>query len=197
MTENGIFCLEGEWEPDLRSRQSVLPMLELLERFGEVKFIHRDVATVGEVQRYLKVWQQQRYKDYCVLYLATHGSKGNVTWSARNTSSLDELGEALTGTAKGCYIYFGSCLTLFNSAEVQRFADRTGAEGVLGYRRSVNWIETAAFDVLLLPWIANHYGRPRTMFSHLMKRHGELAKHLKFVVGTKSEVFRAEDWVQG
>lgn len=194
MAENGIFCLEGEWDSDLRKRQSIEPLLAFLESTGEVKVIHRDVATVEEVQRYLRLWRQQRYNDYCVLYLAAHGDKGKIWWSSRNTSTLEDLAEALEDTAKGCYVYFGSCLTLFDREDVMRFAERTGARGVLGYRREVDWLESAAFDVLLLPWIANHYGRPKTMFNALMKRHGELARNLKFVVGTKNEVLRAQDW---
>lgn len=45
----GVLCLEGEWEPDLRKRASVLPVLELLERLGVIKSIHRNVATPDEL----------------------------------------------------------------------------------------------------------------------------------------------------
>ncbi|PRY52234.1 hypothetical protein BCF74_13413 [Knoellia remsis] len=193
MSANGVFCLEGEWSADLRSRDSVLPMLELLERLAQIKFIHRDVATVTEVQRYLRIWKQKRYSDYRVLYLAAHGDKGSITWSSRNRSGLDELAIALRDTAADRYIYFGSCLTLFNSDEVMRFARATGARGVLGYRREVNWLESAAFDILLLPEIANHSGRPSTVFKRVAKRHGELARHLKFVLSTSTHVLRAQD----
>lgn len=194
MADNGIFCLEGEWNADLRKRQSVEPLLAFLESTGLVKAIHRDVATVAEVRRYLKLWRQQRYNDYCVLYLAAHGDKGKIWWSSRNTSTLEELAEALDDTANGCYVYFGSCLTLFNRDDVMNFVESTGALGVLGYRAEVGWLESAAFDVILLPWIANHHGRPKTLYNALMKKHGQLAKHLKFVVGTKNEVLRAQDW---
>ena len=46
----GIFCLEGDWERDLRSRTSVSPELELLEKSNhpKVPYIRRDVGTVTE-----------------------------------------------------------------------------------------------------------------------------------------------------
>lgn len=193
MTDNGVFCLEGEWSPDLRKRRSVLPMLELLESLGEIKFIHRDVAAFAEVDRYLDTWQQRRYDEYRVLYLVAHGDKGGILWSQRNWSDLEEVGAALEGVAKGCYIYFGSCLTLFDGPSVQRFAEQTGARGVLGYRRSVDWLESAAFDILLLPLIANGSRRPATLFNQVMKRHGQLAKNLKFVMASGSGAWRAQD----
>jgi hypothetical protein len=191
LAANGIYWLEGEWDSDLRKRESVLPILELLERLGQVKMIHRDVATIGEVERYLSVWAQKRYDDYKVLYLTTHGDKGQLLWSRRQSSTLDDVAAALGGAAGGCYIYLGACLTLFDEKNVSRFVDKTGAAAVLGYRRDVEWLESAAFEIILLPLIANHTGRPKTLFNQLMKRHGELAVLLDFVVGTKAEVPRA------
>ncbi len=197
MASNGVFCLEGEWSPDLRTRESVLPILELLERLGQIKFIHRNVGAEAEVRRHLKKWSQSRYGDYQVLFIASHGDKGQLTWSsdrgAESRSSLDELAGLLDGAAAGCYIYFGSCLTLFDRPEIERFVAQTGAAAVLGYRKEVDWIEAAAFEVLLISWIANHNGRPKTLFDGLMKRHGELAKLLKFAMGTSRGVYRAQD----
>lgn len=68
----GIFCLEGEWDPDLRRRKSVLPILELLERLDVARTIHRDVATRDELAFYLAKWGQKRYRDCEVLHLACH-----------------------------------------------------------------------------------------------------------------------------
>ena len=47
----GVFCLEGDWDDNLRSRQSVEPMLQLLADCGELSYIHRDVATREDVLR--------------------------------------------------------------------------------------------------------------------------------------------------
>lgn len=57
----GVFCLEGEWSPDLRSRWSVEPILQLLERLGYLTAIHRDVASKAELTYYLRKWVQRGY----------------------------------------------------------------------------------------------------------------------------------------
>ena len=53
-TTKGVFCLEGDWEPNLTSRTSIGPVLELLETSGypSVPFIRRDVGTLTEVDYY-------------------------------------------------------------------------------------------------------------------------------------------------
>lgn len=193
MAANGIFCLEGEWDPDLRKRVSVLPTLEYLERLGEIKAIHRDVAKPEELRHYLSKWSQRRYDDYRVLFLATHGGKGELEWSPGNGTSLSELAEILGDSAHGRYIYFGSCLTLFDDKESRKFVDATGAAAVLGYRKEVGFIEGAAFETVLLPWMAQHAGRPETLFKRLMARHGGLAALFKFVMTTQKETLRSQD----
>ena len=193
MATDGIYCLEGEWDSDLRRRASVLPVLELLERLGELKAIHRDVATRPELEHYLKKWAQVRYDDYRVLYLACHGDKGVLQWSNGNRTSLDDLADILGGAANGCYIYLGSCLTLFEEKQARTFAERTGAAAILGYRKEVDWLEGAAFEVILLSRLAQHYGRPATLFKQLMTRHRDLAKLYKFVMVTQRETLRSQD----
>ena len=191
MAANGIFCIEGEWEPDLRKRDSVLPVLELLERLGMIKWIHRDVASVSEARIYLEKWSQKRYDDYVVLYLATHGDKGKLKWGPHESMTLGELADVLGDIAESCWIYLGSCLTLFNESDVRKFVKQTGVEAILGYRKEVDWIESAAFDVILLSEMANFSGPPARFFKSLMSRHGEMAAMLKFVVGTETDVLHA------
>jgi len=193
MADNGVFCLEGEWHSDLRKRHSVQPVLEFLERLGKIKAIHRDVATVAELEYYLGKWTQAKYNDYTVLFLATHGDKGVLEWSRGNKTTLDELAGILGASAAGCYIYLGSCLTLFDERESRAFLEKTGAEALLGYRKEVDHLEGAAFEIILLSLMANHEGRPSTLFKQLMHRHGGLAKLYKFVMVTTKETLRSQD----
>lgn len=192
MAADGILCLEGEWDSDLRRRKSVLPVLELLERLKLAKFIHRDVASTAEANRYLQRWNQKRYDEYMVLYIAAHGDKGRIYWSSRESSSLDELAGILSKVnTAGCYIYFGTCMTLFDDTEAMDFVKKSGAAAAMGYRRDVDWLEAAAFELVLLPSVAQHRGRPQSVLTGLMRAHGDLAKHLDFVVATKTKVHRA------
>lgn len=185
----GIFCLEGEWNADLRDRVSVEPILRLLETLGIAPSIHRDVATRDELTYYIGKWEQKRYDDFKVLYLAMHGDSGLINLG-RDTFDLDELASLLKGKCAGKAIYFGSCLTLKqDSRRLQQFARTTGAKAVVGYRREVPWLECAAFEVLLLDRLSRGV-RSDALFNRLTKEHGLFAKSLGLVVATKSQVHR-------
>lgn len=145
----GIFCLEGAWRKRLDDRDSVLPTLEMLERLQLATYIHRDVGTEEELYHYLAKWAQRGYSSYSVLYFAFHGVKGGIE-VGRGTVPLNELADKLQGKAKGRIIYFGSCSVMSDHGAVEDFQRATGAKVVCGYRKDVDWVESAAFDLLLL-----------------------------------------------
>lgn len=187
----GIFCLEGEWDGDLRARRSVEPLLELLEKLSIAKTIRRDVATREEFAYYLKKWGQARYADYPVLYIATHGEPGEFDLG-KDRVSLEELADMLGTAAKGRVIYFGTCLTLAQYDEdLTTFVKRTGAKAVVGYATEVDWLEAAAFELLLLERLSRG-SRTDAFFRHLVRDHGKFAESLGLVVATKTAVLDAE-----
>lgn len=152
----GIFCLEGDWEGVLRASSTVKPILKLLAQAGgsAVPFIYRDVGTLEELRYYLTKWRQKGLARYPVLYLALHGEPGHVVvgdWRRRGASvSLDQLAEWVGTVPAGRVIHFGSCETLRTDARnLRRFVARTQATAVSGYREPVDWLRSAAFEVLL------------------------------------------------
>ena len=70
----------------------------------------------------------------------------------RNTSlTLDDLGARLGGRCKGRVIHFGSCGTAAaHGRDLKKFLARTEALAVCGYREDIHWLESAAFDMLVL-----------------------------------------------
>ena len=50
----GIFSFEGDWETRLDDKKSVLPLLDTLQRVEGMRFIHRRIGTVPELDHYLK-----------------------------------------------------------------------------------------------------------------------------------------------
>lgn len=177
----GIFCLEGEWDPDLRRRQSVLPILELLERLDLARTIHRDVATRDELAFYLAKWGQKRYRDYEVLHLACHGDAGSIQLG-RDEMGLEELAALVTGKSQGRVVYFASCLTLgLDEDRLVNFQKQTGAKAVVGYAKEIDWVDSAAFEVLLLDRLLRG-NRTDAFFRYLHADHGEFARQLGLVV---------------
>jgi hypothetical protein len=146
------------------------------------------------LEHYLAKWAQARYDDYQVLYLACHGDKGVLHWSKGSDTTLSDLASILGLSAQGCYVYLGSCLTLFDERQTRDFVEATGVAAFMGYRKEVDWLEGAALEVILLSWMANHPGRPATLFKQLMARHRDLAKLYKFVMVTQKETLRSQDY---
>lgn len=145
----GIFCLEGAWEKRLDDKASVIPTLEMLERLELARFVHRDVGTEEELYHYLQKWTQRGYSSYEVLYFAFHGVKGGIS-VGRGVVPLHDLAGKLQGKAKGRVVYFGCCDVFRDTDEVEDFRAATGAKLICGYRKEVDWVESAAFDLLLL-----------------------------------------------
>lgn len=150
----GVFCLEGDWGPDLRSRTSVGPVLELLEKssYPAVPYIRRDVGTLTEFEYYLGKWTQRKYARYPVLYLGFHGLPGKLKVGYGRGAGVDLawLETFLAGKCKGRIIHFGSCGTLaVHGNRLRSFLARTGALAVCGYRQDVDWMLSAAFELIL------------------------------------------------
>lgn len=177
----GIFCVEGQWDRDLANRSSVLPTLELLERLDLVRYIHKDVATVEELRYFLERWALRQYSAYRVGYFAMHGGSKQLYLTHQSAVELDEVAEWLEGKCEGRRLYFGCCGVLSApDAVLQSFLQRTKATMLCGYARTVDWVESAAFETVLLNALANGAfanAAEKAMFS---TRWWRLAHHLGF-----------------
>ena len=184
----GIFCLEGNWEKDLRGRTTVAPVLELLEtsHYPPIRSIHRDVATLGEMEHYLKRWTLRKYDEYPILYLGFHGDPGTLYMRAgqRDPVQLDWIGERLKGACKGRIVHFGSCGTLAaHGNRLNHFLQQTGALALSGYRTDVDWIQSAAYELVLLSALQfNTFTRQglNAALRRTMTDAGTLARGLKY-----------------
>ncbi len=173
----GIFCVEGEWSSKLTDRASVRDMLDLLESVERIRFIHEHVNTVGGLMEALRHWRQKQYSNYSVGYFAFHGKPGKLLIGRRSVT-LKDLAEVLRGGCEGKTLYFGSCSVLHvPKREVQQFRRTTKADCIVGFTRDVDWLASAALDLILLEALAFH-GTGESVEHWLRKEYGELAGHL-------------------
>lgn len=187
----GVFCLEGDWDPDLRRQGSVEPILQMLASVGLAEYVHRNVATIDQFTYYLQRWSLKKYDSFGLLYLPAHGS-GNELHLGKDSVSLDHIGEVLEGKARGRVIHFGGCDTLDIDDEVLRsFAKRTGASAVTGYRATVDWLEAATLEAVLLERLSRGK-RTDAFYNHLAKDYGPLVERLKLVIATPRKVYGAQ-----
>ena len=156
MARGGIFCVEGQWHRDLNERGSVLPTLELLQRLHRIRFIHKEVATEGELTYFLDRWLLRKYVDYRVGFFAMHGEPSKLCLTDRHSVDLSDVAAQLSGKCHDKRFYFGSCSVLKASeAKLQEFLTETGAALICGYSRAIDWVESAAFETVLLDVLAN------------------------------------------
>jgi len=145
----GIFCIEGLWESDLRKRDTVMPLLEVLRLNAGVKYIHRECATKEELEFYLKKWPQKNYDAYPILYLTLHGDSEEI-FLASKPYSLKDLSRVLEGKCNNRVIMISSCKTLMTSKRTLKdFLSITNALALCGYRNDAWWLRSAAFELLL------------------------------------------------
>ncbi len=153
---HGIFCLEGLWHEDLRKRSTVRPILELLNLNSEIPFIHADCATESELEFYLQRWLKSEYNRYPILYLAFHGKEHGI-WISESFYTLDQISEILKGHCKNRFIIFASCSTVnIDKRYLKKFLKQTAALAICGYKLIVPWLESTAFELMLLGTLQNN-----------------------------------------
>jgi hypothetical protein len=104
---------------------------------------------------------QKQYANYPLAYFAFHGQRNEICLGRENIA-LEDMAELIAGRAKGRIFYFGSCQTLaITDEELKTFCRSTGAKAVVGYTAKVGWLESAAFDFILLPdLLKSRYVKP-------------------------------------
>lgn len=148
--QKNVFCLEGEWEKDLRDKSSVSAALEFLQANCGIEYIHKNCGTVDNMKYYLSQWKRAKYKDYSICYLAFHGKPWEIE-VGDGFLNLEQLAEILNGSCRNKIIHFGSCNTLdTDHRSVKKFLDTTKALCVCGFKTDIDFVESSVFDMLLL-----------------------------------------------
>lgn len=153
----GVFCLEGFWYGDHRDLISVTPVLELVGKHSHMPFIHHRCNTKAEFEYSIKRWKTKSFcNKYPILYLGFHGEPGFIK-VGKEIVTLTDLGNMVGNSCTRSIIHFGSCSTLnLNKTRVQNFMSNTEILAVMGYKRDVDWLPSAAFEILLLDLLQNN-----------------------------------------
>jgi hypothetical protein len=177
-TPPGIFCLEGDWSRSIASRQSVEPLMRLLEDCGAARYVHRDVATRAELNFYIERWLRLARTKYPIGYFGFHGSSRTLHLSRSESMDLDELASQLGSRCSGRILYFGACSTLaVPDVVLMDFCSTTKAKGVVGYTKDVDFAESAGFEIHLLMDLL-HASSFKPAYQRLCNNHPVLSKRL-------------------
>lgn len=180
--EKYIYCLEGNWNKNPKSHQSIKPILELLRTVSGVKYIYHKCNTQEEFFYRLQQFTKGTYRNYAVLYLAFHGRTNRILVE-NQLITLKEIATALAGKLADKIVHFGSCSTLRTSEKnIQDFINTTKCQFISGYRKDVDFIASTAFELLYFD-LLQKYKSVRRIDSEIFNLSPQLADNkLKFVM---------------
>jgi hypothetical protein len=179
----GVVCFEGQWSSDIRDQQTVQPILELLGRTGYLRYLHRYVGSEDQLKAETRQWARKKNRRYELCYFACHGEPGTLHLTDSVAVTAETLSGWLTDRLEGRIVYFGACSVGRDTASVNKalrsFKKKTKARAVIAYTTDVDWVESAAFDLLLLSTIAWY---PRSSiawaFRYVEQNYKDLGKQL-------------------
>jgi hypothetical protein len=170
--KKNIFCLESLWDENIEQKLSVLPILELVAKLDDVKLVHLSCNTIAEFEYNIRLIS--RKKSYKILYLAFHGSIGKIHFADKSELDLNDIADILGNHFRDWVIHFSSCNTLeVDDDALSEFVDETNVGLVTGYTKTVDWAESAAFELLLFHWL-QYYKSPRHLWNYLQKTFPDL-----------------------
>ena len=156
----GIICLETDQWFGQKNRASTEPALRLLERYDQIPYQHRDVATKGEFKYYLEKYLKPAFNTHPILYLCFHGwgpDDGNDAYVETGDGtciSLEKLEQWIDGGCHGRVIHFGTCGVMKSDCNrLKSFVKNTGALAIFGYQNEIDWLDSTAFDILVLGYL--------------------------------------------
>ncbi len=175
-----VFCLEGDWNKNLKKQTSVQEVLMFLKRNRDIDYIHRHCGTKENLKYYLQQWQLKKYKEYSILYLTFHG-KPNQILVGKEIVTLDELAEWLGSNCYNKIIHFGTCHTLkTDKRHIKRFLRKTNALCVCGFGKEIKFVEGCVFDILLIDMLQEFKNITRVR-AYIKKYYHSLSNKLEFI----------------
>jgi hypothetical protein len=178
-----IFSIEeAMWWEELEDRFSMLPVLEMLQRVERIDaFVHFTAATRGEFG-YLMDKLADR-ADYRLIYLAFHGDTQALQIGRQADAEDLQLGKLaeLLGRRPGAVIYLAGCTTVPPKPNklTRSFLSQTQAAAPCGYCERIDWVPSAAFDLMALDNFAYYISAKRAQ-DNLREVAGPLGRNLGF-----------------
>jgi hypothetical protein len=171
--KKNVACLEMILEEDIEKRLNVFPILELISKIKDLKFIYLTCNTKMELIFNLNLLKKRR--GYGILYLSAHGRPGEIDLHETQID-LETLAALMGRNFKGWAIHFGSCRTIdVAKNRIYRFIDATDVSIVLGYTKNIYWIDSGAADLLLLGNLQS-YKNMQKFWEAFKKRYIDLIK---------------------
>ncbi len=179
-----VFCIEGDWHPDLRQKDTIENALRFMETASgmKVKYIHRHGSTHQELESRINEYEKKRYDQFTIFYLAFHGVPNGLKLGQKTILTLDELGDMAENKLKNKILHLGSCETLnIDKRYIKKLLKKTGALCVSGFKKEVPFVSATIFDVLYFE-MCQYYKKMDSIEKYMKLYYGKLMKELEFIM---------------
>jgi hypothetical protein len=127
----------------------VVPILDVIVKNHDMRSVYLTCNTAAELE--FNLGRLPRKRSYRILYLAFHGSMGEIHLADGTAVGLPYLAHLMGGRFTDWIVHFGSCGTIgADDEELEGFVRKAGVAAVMGYTKDVDWVESAAMDLILL-----------------------------------------------
>ncbi|MGE5250109.1 MAG: DUF6642 family protein [Bacteroidota bacterium] len=175
-----IACLESLWDGDVENKLTVTPLLQVISTINRIHFTHLTCNTLGELR--FNLLSLPRKRSYRILYLAFHGNAGEIHLGDGTCVSMQELADMMGERFAGWIVHFGACGTLdVPRSSLSEFYRRTRVAMMIGYCKTVNWVESAAMDLILFDWLQGYISLG-AMWNRVRSTYPDLVEHTGLTV---------------
>jgi hypothetical protein len=148
-----ILVLESPWDNERVESTSVWPVVSEFSRVCGIKAYHQVFVDAASFRHWVEVFSADKSLKSKLLYIAAHGGQGRINGLRSRINSTTIL-ESLREASGIKYVHFGSCF-FGNDDNLRSLMDEAPhLRWVAGYRRSVDWIESTAMDLMFWRRIA-------------------------------------------
>ncbi|MCX7550279.1 DUF6642 family protein [Xanthomarina sp. F2636L] len=178
-----IFCLEGDWDENLRNSGTIAPALNLLEKNCGIEVLHKTCSTKKEFKsriQHIVNGNQKSYSRFQIIYLAFHGIDNEIDLGVESIS-LSKLSKYFSEDFSNRIIHFGSCKTISSKENVEELLRNTEALAVTGYSKDIDFIPSTVMDILFFEECQN-WKRIETIEKKMKSKYGQLMNDLGFEI---------------
>lgn len=163
-----ILAIESTWYP--RSPLSVKPLLDVLQHSDGIEVIYYKADTIAQFDAHVQALAVAAQPGD-ILYIAAHGESGRFYLKdKRRGYAISHLAETMGLKFEGCLVILSSCslLEMFTPNDSALFFDHTHVAAIVGYTKVLDWVVSAAVDMIFLcqvqvysrlPWFWKHFRR--------------------------------------
>jgi hypothetical protein len=145
-----ILCIEGNWDKGLKNQRSIKKALEYLKEVSKINTNYQTATTETQFFDHIQEASLKRNSNFEIIYIACHGGKGSVQFSHKNEITLEQISSECENKLSGKLLHFGCCSTLRVSPKrIFNFIEATGAKGLAGYSKDIDFHESTFLDMLL------------------------------------------------